>query len=194
MKLENDKWVTVVSGLPRSGTSMMMRMLSAGGMPVLADDTRPPDEDNPFGYYELEAAKGLRNDRNWVGSAVGGAVKVVHLLLPELPPDSAYRVIMMRRDLGEVLASQRAMLRRRERRGAELAPEKLAELFSHQLRRVTEWVRSQPHFSLLQVDYRDVIERPAAQAARVNAFLGGMLDVGKMIGAVDPALYRHRSE
>ena len=127
MKLENAKWITVVSGLPRSGTSMMMRMLSAGGMPILADDTRPADEDNPFGYYELEAAKGLRNDRRWLQDAVGKAVKVVHLLLPELPKDHAYRVVMMRRDLGEVLASQRAMLQHHGRRGAELAPEKLAE-------------------------------------------------------------------
>jgi len=194
VKLENEKWITVVSGLPRSGTSMMMRMLSSGGMPILTDDARPADEDNPFGYYELEAVKGLRNDRHWAQDAVGKAVKVVHLLLPELPADYAYRVVMMRRDLGEVLASQRAMLQRRGRRGAELAPEKLAEVFSHQLRRVVDWVRQQPHISLLEVDYRDVIEQPAVQAARVNDFLGGTLDVAKMSGAVEPALYRHRSE
>jgi hypothetical protein len=192
--LDNGKWITVVSGLPRSGTSMMMRMLSAGGMPVLADDTRPADEDNPLGYYELDAVKGLRNDRRWVQNAVGKAVKVVHLLLPELPPDYAYRVVIMRRDLGEVLASQRAMLQRLDRRGAELAPEKLAEVLSNQLRRVLDWVRQQPHFYLVEVDYRDVIEQPAVQAARVKAFLGGTLALEKMVGAVDPSLYRHRSE
>jgi hypothetical protein len=194
VKLDNEKWITVVSGLPRSGTSMMMRMLSAGGMPTLADNARPADEDNPFGYYELEAAKGLRNDSRWVRGAVGKAVKVVHLLVPELPPDYAYRVVMMRRDLHEVLASQRAMLQRHQRRGAELEPEKLSEVFSHQLRRALDWVRQQPHFSLVEVNYRDVIEQPATQAARVNGFLGGTLDVEKMIGAVEPSLYRHRSE
>ena len=187
-------FITVVSGLPRSGTSMMMQMLSAGGMPVLADGARPADEDNPRGYFELESAKRLRHDAGWLAGAVGKAVKVIHLALPDLPADFTYRVVMMHRDLAEVLDSQQIMLRRHDRHGARLAPDRLAATFEAQLRRATEWARREAHVSLLEVHYRDVIRDPAAQAARVNEFLGGTLDVGKMSAAVDPALYRNRAE
>src|SRR5688572_25986263 len=105
-------FVAVVSGLPRSGTSLMMRMIDAGGIPALTDGVRRPDADNPHGYFELEAAKRLRADAAWVDAAVGRVVKVVHWLLPHLPGRHAYRVVLMRRAMAEVLASQAAMLRR----------------------------------------------------------------------------------
>jgi hypothetical protein len=185
--------VTVVSGLPRSGTSMMMQMLAAGGMPVLSDGTRASDPDNPQGYFELEAVKRIAADSHWLTGAAEKAVKVVHLLLPSLPPGHEYRVVFMNRDLREVLASQEAMLRRLGRRGADLSPEQLARTFESQLRRVRQWVAEQPHFSILDVPYRQVIEDPAAEAARVNRFLGGHLDVARMAAAVDPSLYRRRA-
>src|SRR5947208_15012411 len=104
--------ITIVTGLPRSGTSVMMQMLSAGGLPPLTDGLRQPDEDNPRGYFEFEPVKQIRRDTAWLQLAVGKAVKMVHLLLPELPLDQnhRYRVIMMRRDLSDVLASQNKML------------------------------------------------------------------------------------
>src|SRR5256885_1317813 len=94
--------VTVVSGLPRSGTSMMMRMIAAGGIAPLSDHSREADEDNPLGYLELEAVKATRRDPSWLSRAPGRVVKVIHLLLKDLPPGYAYRVILMRRDLDEV--------------------------------------------------------------------------------------------
>src|SRR5215212_2341111 len=121
--------VTIVTGLPRSGTSMMMQMLAAGGMPVLAAAVRAPDADNPRGYLEFEAAKRTARDAAWVAGAAGKAVKLVHLLLPDLPQEHEYRVLFMRRDMDEVLASQRAMLARLRRTGADLSPERLADLF-----------------------------------------------------------------
>src|SRR4051812_38256410 len=148
-------FVTVVSGLPRSGTSMMMQMLAAGGMPALTDGARGPDADNPRGYLEFEPAKRTAAaDGRWVGDAVGKAVKLVHLLLPDLPGGYEYRVVFMGRDVREVLASQAEMLRRRGRRGADLTPERLADVFGGQIRRVREWVAHQPGFSALDVDYR----------------------------------------
>lgn len=185
-------YVTVVSGLPRSGTSMMMQMPAAGGMPVLTGGARGPDPDNPRGYFEFEPAKRTATDGRWVGDAVGKAVKLVHLLVPDLPGGYEYRVVFMGRDLREVLASQGKMLRRRGRRGADLTPERLAELFAGQHRRVRDWVANQPHFAALDVDYRRVVEDPVAQPARVNQFLGGRLDEAKMAAAVDAAMYRQR--
>src|SRR5450432_3057856 len=110
--------ITVVSGLPRSGTSLMMQMLAAGGMPLLTDQIRAPDQDNPRGYFEFERVKQIKRDQAWLGSAVGKAVKIIHLLLYDLPPNRNYRVIFMRRNIEEVLISQRKMLQRTARQPA----------------------------------------------------------------------------
>lgn len=191
-KMDVTRDVIVVSGLPRSGTSMMMQMLAAGGVPLVTDEARGPDPDNPRGYFEFDPVKRTAQDARWVGGAAGKAVKVIHLLLPDLPGGYRYRVIFMHRDVGEVLASQEAMLRRRGRRGADLSPGQLAAAFSGQLRRVRAWLAGQAHFAVLDVPYAQVIEDPAGQAARVNQFLGGHLDEARMAAAVDPTLQRQR--
>lgn len=172
---------------------MMMQMLAAGGMPLLTDDARPADIDNPRGYFEFEPAKRTARDAGWVAGAAGKAVKLVHLLLPDLPPGYDYRVLFMHRDRGEVLASQRAMLQRLDRRGADLPPERLAEVFSKQLQRVQDWIAQQPDVAALDVDYRSVLKSAAPEAGRINAFLGGGLDEAAMAAAVEPSLYRQRA-
>jgi hypothetical protein len=185
--------VTIVTGLPRSGTSMMMQMLAAGGMPVLTDNARAPDADNPRGYLEFEPAKRTARDARWIAGAAGKAVKLVHVLLPDLPPGCEYRVLFMHRDIGEVLASQRAMLDRLQRSGADMTPARLAEAFSKQLKRSRDWIARQAHVFVLDVHYRRVIESPATEAQRINEFLGGALDEANMAAAVDPILYRQRA-
>ena len=184
--------VTVVSGLPRSGTSLMMKVLKAGGMPVLTDAARAADDDNPRGYFEFEPVKLTKQDPSWLAAAGGKVVKMVHLLLPDLPPAYAYRVVLMRRDLAEVLASQRKMLDRHGRRGAALPDDQLSRLYTGQLTRVKGWLASQPNFAVLEVSYNDLVSDPAGQAGAVNAFLGGTLNEAAMAAAVDPSLYRNR--
>ena len=185
--------VTVVSGLPRSGTSMMMRMLEAGGVAILSDGQRRADEDNPRGYFELEAVKATARDASWLEAAAGKAVKVVSALLVDLPPaQHRYRVIFMRRDLGEVVASQAKML---ERRG-QAAPRESAlatkELLIAHLAEVEAILRERADMALLFLSYNRAIAAPAAAAERVAAFLGGGVDVDRMIAAIEPALHRHR--
>lgn len=184
--------VIVVSGLPRSGTSMMMQMLAAGGLPVLADDVRGPDLDNPRGYFEFNPVRRTAQDARWLSGAPGKAVKVIHLLLPALPNDYAYRVLFVLRDMRQVLASQEAMLRRLGRRGADLTSRQLAEVFAGQLRLVRKWLAVQSNVAALDVDYQGVIDNPTSQAAQVNQFLGGHLDEARMAAVVDPSLYRQR--
>jgi hypothetical protein len=184
--------VTVVSGLPRSGTSLMMQILKAGGLPLLTDQGRAADADNPRGYFEYEPVKATRQDPSWVAAAVGKAVKVVHLLLYDLPADFAYRVLFMRRDLEEVLASQRAMLRRQGKEGARLSDDQLAAAFQKQLRQLEEWLSFQPHFTVLFVGHRDLLQDPSRTLAEVRTFLGEPLDVAAMERAIDPTLYRQR--
>ncbi len=189
--------ITIVSGLPRSGTSLMMQMLAAGGVPPLTDEQRTPDESNPRGYLELEAVKRLKTDRSWLPQARGRAVKIIHLLVPELGAASAeggfqFRVLMMRRPITEVVASQRAMLARQGKPSATVSDAQLEKLFLDQLSRVERWLESRPEFRVLTVHYPDLVADPARVAASVNIFLGGGLDEPAMVAAVDPALYRER--
>ena len=185
-------FITVVSGLPRSGTSLMMQMLAAGGLPPLTDNVRAADEDNPRGYLEFEPVKRTRQDPSWVPTAIDKCVKMVYLLLRDLPPNHNYRVILMRRDLIEVLASQDAMLRRSGKLGGNLPPDRMAALYNGQLSQITEWLARQPNFSLLEVQHRDCLYRTAETASAINTFLGGRLDEPRMIAAIDPALHRNR--
>ncbi len=185
-------FVTIVSGLPRSGTSLMMRMLEAGGLPVLVDNLRAADVDNPRGYYEFEPVKRLKDDAGWVARAAGRAVKMVYLLLLDLPPGHRYRVLFMRRNLDEVLASQKAMLDRLGK-SSPLDDERMAALFRDQIARFESWVQGRPEFRVLDVSYNAMVTDPAPLAAEVDRFLGGGLDLAAMAGVVDPTLYRNRA-
>jgi len=185
-------FITVVSGLPRSGTSLMMQMLAAGGQPMLTDDLRPPDESNPRGYFEFDPVKRLRTDQSWLAQARGHAVKVIHLLLRDLPADGQfyYRVVFMKRPIEEILSSQRAMLERQGKSSADATT--LAKIYQSQLAQIEQWIAAQVSFSLLPINYHAVIENPVLVANEINAFLGGDLDAAAMVRAVDPALYRER--
>ena len=186
-------WITVVSGLPRSGTSLAMQMLRAGGMPILADDARAADADNPAGYLEYAPVARTVRDASWIASAPGKAVKVIYALVRHLPPAYSYRVLWMRRDLREMIASQQAML---ARSGAEpedgLSRERLAEVFAQHVAETQAWIAQQPSFRLLALDYAAVIGDPQRAAYEIDAFLGGGLDCVRMAAAVTPALYRQR--
>ncbi len=185
-------FVTVVSGLPRSGTSLMMQMLAAGGVEPLTDGARPPDEDNPRGYFELEAVKLTRRNPAWLAEAPGKAVKLVHVLLPDLPPTHDYRVIMMRRPMDEVLQSQQAMLERARRAGAPIQRDRLAAVYAGQLEQVERILSARSNFRIFGVNYHDCLRQPLETAAAVASFLGLALNLPAMAAAVDPALYRQR--
>jgi hypothetical protein len=184
-------FLTVVSGLPRSGTSLMMKMLEAGGLPVLVDNVRTADVDNPRGYYEFEPVKALKADASWVAPARGKVVKMVYLLLMDLPPDVDYRVVFMRRNIDEVLASQRAMLERLGR-PSPVDDARMATLFRDGLTRFDAWVKGRPNFRMLDVSYNDLVREAPPVLAGIDRFLGGGLDVDAMARVIDPSLYRNR--
>jgi hypothetical protein len=184
-------FVTVVSGVPRSGTSMMMSMLEAGGIPPQTDRLRAADLDNPRGYYEEERVKRLREDASWVKEAVGRALKVVHVHVANLPPGLEYRVVLMRRDLDEVVKSQRVMLERRGKGGGDLSDERLAQIYARQLAELEAWLAGRPGFRVLSAHYNRIVERPDPAILALDAFLGGGLDVEAMRRVVDPSLHRN---
>lgn len=183
----------VVSGLPRAGTSMLMRMLAAGGLPVVTDGERVADEDNPKGYFEVERVKKLarESDSSWLASARGRGIKVISYLLRSLPPHFNYRVIFVRRDLDEVLLSQMKMMERRGKTDAT-PPEKMRALFEDEVWSARNLLARQPQFETLELHYSDVLSRPLEEARRIAEFLGGGLDMEAMAAAVDPQLYRNR--
>lgn len=184
--------ITVVSGLPRSGTSMMMSMLVAGGMEALADGIREADDDNPRGYFELEAVKRTRQDGSWLADAGGKVVKIIAQLLFDLPEDRRYRIIFMRRDLDEVLRSQRKMLERRgEPSGTDDA--EMKRTFIAHLADVEEHLEKRPNCETLFVNYRRAVEAPAKEVDRIVGFLRAELDKAAMVAATDPKLYRQRA-
>ncbi len=184
--------IIIVSGLPRSGTSMVMKMLEAGGIPPLTDHIRTADDDNPKGYYEFERAKKLKEgDVAWLPEAQGKVVKLIGALLVELPPDNEYRVLFMRRKIDEVLASQSKML---ERRGEEkkVDDDTMAVLFQKHIKQVEDWMDKQTNLRFIDVDYNAMLADPAPQVEKIARFLGGELDSQAMMAVVDPELYRQR--
>lgn len=189
---EVDRRIVVVSGLPRSGTSMMMQMLEAGGIAPFADFEREADDDNPKGYYELEAIKKLKTQPEVLKDAPGKVVKVIHMLLTDLPDDYQYKVLFMRRALDEVVASQRKMLERSGKKGAALSADALSKVFQGQLTKIDAWLSSRPNIDVLDIQHRSLIQGPATIAQEANTFLGGGLDTEAMAAVIDPALYRNR--
>ncbi|MEZ4594094.1 MAG: sulfotransferase domain-containing protein [Chloroflexota bacterium] len=185
--------VTIVSGLPRSGTSMMMKMLEAGGIPPLTDKVRTADDDNPKGYYEFERVKQMdKGDTAWMAEAQGKSVKVISQLLRHMPSDYEYKIIFMRRNMAEILASQKKMLINRGEDPNQASDEEIASLFEKHLSNVMNWMNSQPNVSVLYVHYSDMLTNPEPQVAQINQFLGGHLNTEAMAQVVDPNLYRNR--
>ncbi len=186
--------ITVVSGLPRAGTSMMMQALVAAGLTPFTDEQRAADESNPKGYLEHASVKGLARDSRFLEQAKGKVVKVVAPLLPFLPPRYHYKVVFMERDLEEVIGSQRRMLARNgKEKKAKTYPLGLHNAFKEHLRKVERWQELCPNVEMVRVPYGEVITDPLTAMKRVNAFLGTTLDVAAMAQAVDPALHRVRS-
>ncbi|MCX7696481.1 MAG: alkaline phosphatase family protein [Bacteroidales bacterium] len=181
--------IVVVSGLPRSGTSLMMQMLEAGGMRILTDNLRKPDEHNPRGYYEYEPVKNLHKDNSFMKEAIGKAVKIIAQLLPYIPLDYKYKIIFMHRDMNEILQSQQKMLGR----DPSIFPSGLANIFQKQLQVVDNWIKEHPEFEILHVNHQDVIKQPFAVASKINEFLDYSLDTYNMIKVVDPNLYRNKA-
>ena len=185
--------IVVVSGLPRSGTSMMMKMLTAGGIPPLTDKLRAADRDNPEGYFEFERVKQMdKGDTAWLADAQGQAVKVISALLPHLPPQYPYQVIFVRRHMSEILASQRKMLVHRGEDPNKMDDAQMTAVFEKHIQQIDLWLQKQPNIELLYIHYSDIMSDPATAVLRLQRFLGRDLDEQAMMETVDPALYRNR--
>lgn len=190
---ENDKTIYVVSGLPRSGTSMMMKMLEAGGVTPLVDNIRTADDDNLQGYYEFERVKAMKDgDVAWISEAQGKVIKVISALLESLPAEYTYKIIFMEREMMEILASQRKMLERRGKPSNPAEDEKFAELYGKHLEKVKSWLATKPNMKVLYVRYNDMVGDPADYAKKVAEFLDAAMNVEAMVNIPQEQFYRQR--
>jgi hypothetical protein len=188
----NNQTIAIVSGLPRSGTSMMMKMLAAGGLEPLTDNIRTADEDNPKGYFEFERVKQIETDKAWLNDAQGRVVKLISALLRHLPSSYNYKIVFMRRAMSEILASQRQMLIRRGEPADKVPDDKMASMFEKHVAQVESWLSAQPNIDVIYVSYNEIMKDPRPYAEQINQFLGGSLAVDEMVGVVDRALYRQQ--
>ena len=185
--------IVIVSGLPRSGTSMMMKMLEAGGQPILTDNLREADANNPNGYYEFERVKQLPDgDYGWIHEAGGKVVKIVTGLIMNLPSDHKYKVIFMQRAMKEVLSSQKKMLGRLGQQDDKVEDDKMRKIYQEHLKQVNLWISKQPNIEVLYVNYNTMMGNPLESLQKVNEFLDNEMDVSVMAGVVNKELYRER--
>jgi hypothetical protein len=185
--------IIVVSGLPRSGTSMLMKMLAEGGLPLVTDAIRSADEDNPNGYFEFEPVKALTDGQHdWLAGVGGKAVKIVSALLEHIPPGRQYRILFLERELKEILASQQKMLERRREPSATGDTQMEAQFREH-LAAIKYWLARQPNMEVLYVDYNRMMADPDAYCPRIADFVGVPLDVARMRSVPNQRLYRNRA-
>lgn len=187
-----DTIITIVSGLPRTGTSMMMKVLKAGGMKIVADNIRKSDVDNPQGYYEYEMVKKIKEDTRWLKETKEKVFKMVSMLLYDLPSSENYKVIFMKRKMSEVLTSQRKMLERMGQNTNSQSDEEMWELYNKHLDGVAKWMKEQTNIDVLYINYNDFIEDPSEQIEMVSRFLNYKLNTEEAVKVVDKALYRNR--
>ena len=181
--------IYIVSGLPRSGTSMMMQLLHAGGAAVFTDGKREADDSNPKGYLEHEGIKKLASNRKLIFEANGKVVKVVSPQLKFLIPHFRYKVIFMERKVEEVVASQHKM----SGKDRSSYPFKLVDFYKKQLEEVRGSTLNQLHIESLFIDYSCAINEPQKVIAELNAFLPELnLDAQKMKGVIDQSLHRNK--
>jgi len=190
----DDETITVVSGLPRSGTSMMMKMLERGGIPPLTDHEREANIDNPKGYYEFERVKKLPEDTGWLEQAKGKAVKVLAELIKHLPEGYEYKVVFMERHLEEIIESQKKMLLRKGEDPDDVSDEELYDMFIKYRAMLKEHIKEHPRMEAIYISYNDMIHEPEEHIRRLDLFLDGGLDTNEMVEVVDEDLYRNRAD
>lgn len=184
--------ITVVSGLPRSGTSMMMQMLESSGMTILTDSIRKPDQNNERGYFEYEKVTGLQKDHSWIKETEEKAVKVIVQLLFFLPPDHEYRVLFMERPMEEILQSQEKMRQHLGNAVHGSNPDILSRAFQIQLERARVFLSNRQQFQVATFHYHNILKNPEMEANRINGFLGNRLNVSGLSSAVDQSLWHIR--
>lgn len=190
--MEIQEPIIVVSGLPRSGTSMLMQVLNAGGVPVYSDEKREADTHNPNGYFETEAVKRLAQNADFLKEAKGKVVKIVSPLLRYLPTEHTYFIILVERPMLEILLSQEKMKGRKQEEIMRNFPFKLAVDFEEEQQRVHQWLNNQSNIKVITIKYLDCIARPTQVVQQIGDFLPVKFNPEKAVTAINKKLHRNK--
>ena len=188
-----NSFVIVVSGLPRSGTSMMMRMLEAGSINIVVDNICKADDDNPKGYFEDERVKNLKENNSWLNDSLNNkAIKIISFLLYNLPQTNFYKIIFMERDMEEILKSQKKMLSKNNESSDTVDDATMTRKFNEHLGKIKKWLKDQRNIDCIYVKYHDVLREPLKYADKIKKFLNFDLNTEQMVKAIDKRLYRNK--
>ena len=179
--------IIVVTGLPRSGTSLMMQILAKSNLPILSDGKRESDINNPEGYYELEAVKGIVRDNSFLNEAKGKVVKIVAPLPTFMNKNLKYKVVFMRRDMDQILRSQEKMLEKDQASERE----KFRTIYEFHLKKTYQFFKDNS-IPFIDINYSKLIEQPEVELAILKDFCSLNCDVNDLIEVVKPELYRNK--
>lgn len=185
--------IIIVSGLPRSGTSMMMQILERGGLEIMTDNIRKADKDNPKGYYEFEKVKEIEKDVSWLPACRGKVVKMVSLLLFDLPDNYMYKVVFMQRNMDEILFSQKKMLQRLNTEDGQ-EDEKVRDGYEKHLGKIKQWLQEKKNFQVYYISYNHILKDPKTHIKALNDFFNNHLNEQQMLTVIDHSLYRQRKQ
>ena len=186
--------IIVVSGLPRSSTAMMMKMLKEGGIQILSDDVKKPDDNNPQGYFEYDLVSKLPEGKtDWLEEAEGKVVKVISYFLHHLPPKHEYRVLFMERNFSEILKSQKKTIIEEKQKIHKKEDKMMEDYYKTHIKQTKEWLSLQPNFSVIYLSYNELVKNPNQDLSKLSNFLEHELNLDKMSKAIDQNLYRQRS-
>ena len=191
-RMPNKNTIIVVSGLPRSGTSLMMQILQKAGIPLLTDEKRRADVNNPRGYFEYQPVKKLKEDNSWLHRARGKALKIVSPLLVYLPDAFHYQIIFMQRSLDEIIASQNKMLN--SRAIPPTPSQRLRNYLANHLLQINTYLSNKKNISVLKIDFKTLIDQPETELAKLSEFLGHPFNHETIKSVIQRDLYRTRIE
>lgn len=182
--------IIVVTGLPRSGTSLVMQILQSMGIDLFTDNKRSPDQSNPRGYFEHELVKTIEYDTSWIKKVEGKAIKIVSPLLVYLPNNYNYKIIFMDRVLDEIVQSQEKMLLVNGVPNPQIEPEVIKQIFIKDLKQAWSWIRELSHSESLEISHSKLLKKPESELEKVNGFLNIKVDLENTLKVIDKKLYR----
>jgi hypothetical protein len=179
--------IIIVTGLPRSGTSLMMQIFDKSNISVLTDGKREKDISNPEGYYELEAVKGIVKDNSFLKDASGKVVKIVAPLTIFIDKSLKYKAVFMRRDMDEILRSQEKMLLKDQTSERE----KFRTIYEFHLKKTYKFFQENK-IPYLDIQYKELVNEPDTVLKSLIEFCGLSSSVEDLASVVKPELYRNR--
>lgn len=181
--------ITLITGIPRSGTSLMMQLFKAANVDIATDAIRTEDDNNPKGYYELEAVKGIVKNNAFLKDLDGKTIKIVAPLVTFIDLSLEYRVVFMIRDLDEVVQSQEKMVGKDQ----QDQKEKFKTMYAMHIEKSRQFLNSH-NIPFIEIQHRELLQNPELSLKRLIDFCGWETPLEELKSVIDHSLYRNRKD